>query len=147
MKSVKTTATVARSPQEVFEFLDLFPNHARFLDHYLTEWTFSGPERGVGAKARARASALGSQDWFEFVVVDSEAPSRNVEEGTSAGGKRKTRGSYHLEEAPGGGTKINFELEFLEVPRSERIAPFLTRAFAKRVNGKAIRRLVKLLED
>ena len=67
-----------------------------------------------------------------------------VEDGVSAGGKRKTRGTYRLSEA-GTGTRIEFELEFLELPRSERLAPFLTRAFAKRVNAKALRRLAKQL--
>lgn len=146
MKPVISAATVARPPREVFEFLDALANHERFLDHYLTDWSFSGPRRGVGAKARARANSPASQDWFEFEVVESAAPSRIAETGTSAGGKRKTRGTYRLEPSADGGTDIVFELEFLQLPRSERIAPFLSRAFAKRVNDKAIRRLAKLLD-
>jgi uncharacterized protein YndB with AHSA1/START domain len=147
MKPVITSATVTRSPQEVFEFLDVFRNHAGFLDHYLTEWSFSGPDRGVGSKARARANVVGSQDWFEFEVVESEPPTRIVERGSSANGKRQTRGTYRLEDGPRGGTQITFELEYLEVPRAERLAPFLGRAFAKRVNAKAMRRLASLLDS
>lgn len=145
MKSVISSATVARPPREAFEFLDALANHERFLDHYLTDWEFSGPRRGVGAKARARVNTPASQDWFEFEVVEAEAPRRLVETGTSAGGKRKTRGTYRLEPA-GGGTRIAFELEFLELPRSERLLPFLSRVFAKRVNDKALGRLAKLLD-
>jgi ribosome-associated toxin RatA of RatAB toxin-antitoxin module len=100
----------------------------------------------VGAKARARVDAPGSQDHYEFEVTESEAPHRIVEQGVSSGGKRKTRGTYRFEQAPGGGTRIEFELAFEELPRSERIAPFLTRAFAKRVNAKAMRRLAKQLD-
>jgi uncharacterized protein YndB with AHSA1/START domain len=146
VKPVISTATVAKPPREVFEFLDALANHERFLDHYLTDWKFSGPRRGVGAQARARANSPASQDWFEFEVLESVAPRRLVEAGTSAGGKRKTRGTYRLEPSDGGGTDIAFELEFLELPRSERLVPFLSRAFAKRVNDKAMSRLAKLLE-
>jgi len=147
MKPVTVAATVAKPPAEVFEFLDALANHERFLDHYLVDWEFSGPQRGVGAKARARVDAPGSQDRFEFEVTESEAPRRIVEQGASSGGKRQTRGTYRLEQLPGSGTRIEFELAFLQLPRSERLIPFLTRAFAKRVNAKAMRRLAKQLGD
>lgn len=145
MRSIEVDATVPKPPAEVFEFLDALANHERFLDHYLVDWEFSGPRRGVGAKARARVDAPGSQDRFEFEVTEAEAPRRIVEQGVSSGGKRRTRGTYRLAPGPGGGTRIEFELAFEQLPRSERLAPFLTRAFAKRVNAKAMRRLVKLL--
>jgi ribosome-associated toxin RatA of RatAB toxin-antitoxin module len=146
MKPVTVEVVVARPPSEAFEFLDALANHEQFLDHYLVDWTFSGPKRGTGAKARARVDAPGSQDHFEFEVTESEAPHQIVEQGVSSGGKRRTRGTYRLAPAPAGGTRIEFELLFEEVPRSERIAPFLTRTFARRVNAKALRRLAKQLD-
>jgi ribosome-associated toxin RatA of RatAB toxin-antitoxin module len=146
MKPVTVEATVAKPPSEVFEFLDALANHERFLDHYLVDWEFSGPKRGVGAKARARVDAPGSQDHFDFEVTESGAPRRIVEQGISSGGKRETRGTYSLEPGPDGGTRIEFELFFLQLPRSERLVPPLTRAFAKRVNAKAMRRLAKQLD-
>lgn len=146
MKPVTVEAVVARPPLEVFGFLDALANHERFLDHYLIDWEFSGPQRGVGAKARARVDAPASQDHFEFEVTEAEAPARIVEQGVSSGGKRETRGTYRLEPLADGGTRIEFELDFLQLPRSERLIPPLTRAFAKRVNAKAMRRLAKLLD-
>lgn len=146
MKPVTVEVAVARPPREVFEFLDALANHERFLDHYLVDWKFSGPQRGVGAKARARVDAPGGQDHFEFEVIEAEAPRRIVEQGVSSNGKRETQGTYSLEAAPDGGTRIEFELSFLRLPRSERLAPPLTRAFAKRVNAKAMRRLAKQLD-
>jgi ribosome-associated toxin RatA of RatAB toxin-antitoxin module len=145
MKPVTVEATVPKPPAEVFEFLDALANHEAFLDHYLRDWEFSGPKRGVGAKARARVDAPSSQDHFEFEVTESEAPHLIVERGVSSGGKRQTEGTYRLEVLPDGGTRIEFELAFEELPRSERIAPFLTRAFAKRINAKALRRLADQL--
>lgn len=146
MKPVTVEATVARPTSEVFEFLDALANHERFLDHYLVDWKFEGPKRGVGAKARARVDAPASQDHFEFEVTESEAPRRIVEQGVSSNGKRRTQGTYRLESLPDGGTRIEFELAFEELPRSERLIPPLTRAFAKRVNAKAMRRLGKQLD-
>jgi hypothetical protein len=145
MQPVTVSTEVAAPPALVFEYLDTLANHEAFLDHYLGKWKFSGPPSGVGAKAEALAKAPGSQDWFDFEVVEREAPRLLIEEAVSSDGKRKTRGTYQLSEA-GGGTRIEFELEFLELPRSERLAPFLTRAFARRINAKAMRRLAKQLD-
>lgn len=146
MKPVTVAAAVSKSPPEVYEFLDLLANHEGFLDHWLVDWEFSGPPRGVGAKAKARANTVGSQDWTEFEVVEAEAPSRIVEEGVGAGGKRRTRGTYRLEQLADGGSKISFELEWLEASRAERLIPPLSRAFVRRVNAKAMRRLGELLD-
>jgi hypothetical protein len=145
VKPVTVSAAVSTPRQEVFEFLDMLANHAGFLDHFLVDWQFSGPARGVGAKARARQNAPGSQDWMEFEVLEA-GPERIVEEADSAGGKRRTRGTYTLADRAGGGTDVSFELAWLKTPRSERIAPFLARAFVRRVNTKSMRRLAKQLE-
>jgi uncharacterized membrane protein len=146
MEPVIVSTTVSRPRQEVFEFLDVLANHEGFMDHLFTKWSFSGPARGVGAKGRARVNAPGSREMAEFEVVESEAPSLLVEHGVSAHGKRETRGTYRLEEAPGGGTKVSFELAWETVPRSERLFPPLARRFIRRANSKAMRRLAKQLE-
>jgi hypothetical protein len=141
VKLVTVSVTVPQSAGEVYDYLALLSNHEGFLDHFLVDWKFSGPAKGVGAKAEARASAPMSQDWTDFEIVEAEAPWRIVEEGIGAGGKRRTRGTYRLAELPGGGTEISFELEWLEASRAERLCPPLTRAFIRRPNSKALRRL------
>lgn len=146
MKPITVSASVARPREEVFDFLDVLANHAGFNDHMFTEWSFSGPERGVGAKGRARINAPASREWAEFEVVESERPGRTVEEGLSANGKRRTRGTYRLAEREGGGTDISFELAWEAAPRSERLFPPLSRAFMHRALGKAMRRLAEQLE-
>ncbi len=144
MKPVTVSATVPKSSQEVYELLAVLANHEAFLDHMLVDWEFSGPKRGVGARARARANTPGSQDWTEFEIVAAE-PNRIVEEGVGANGKRRTRGTYLLEELPAGRTRVCFELAWLEASRLERLCPPLTRAFAHRPSAKAMRRLAKQL--
>lgn len=146
MKPVAVSTTVPVPREEVFEYLDLLANHEAFMDHMFVDWTFSGPATGVGAKARARVSAPGSREFAEFEVVESERPERTVEEGVSANGKRRTRGTYRLTDLPGGGTRIAFELAWVAAPRSERLLPPLSRAFLRRALGKGMRRLAKQLD-
>ena len=145
MEPDTVSVEVGTARERVFEFLDVFANHEPILDHAFTDWEFSGPRRGVGAKARARANTVGSQDWTEFEVVEV-GPDRIVEEGVGSNGKRRTRGTYRLADLPGGGTHVSFELEWLEAAKAERLASPLTRAFVKRVNAKAMRRLAKRLQ-
>lgn len=145
MKPVTVSAAVSKPRQEAFEFLDTLANHEAFMSQLFVDWSFSGPARGVGAKARARVNAPGSREWAQFELVDAEAPGRIVAEVVSAGGKRHTRGTYRLEGLPGGGTRVSFELAWIAVPRAERMAPPLARVFMRRANGKAMRRLAKQL--
>ena len=145
IKPVTVEITVPQSSEEVYEHLAVLANHAAFLDHFLVDWSFSGPARGVGAKGRARANTAGSQDWTEFEIVEVEAPRRLVEDGVGNGGKRHTRGTYELQPLADGGTRISFTLEWLEAARAELFFPPLTRAFIRRPNAKAMRRLAAQL--
>jgi Polyketide cyclase / dehydrase and lipid transport len=147
VKPVSVSVDVPQPVEEVYDFLDVLANHEAFLDHFLVDWKFSGPARGVGAKAEARASAPMSQDWTDFELVEAERPGRIAEEGVGLKGKRRTRGTYTLEPLPDGGTKVSFELAWIESARAERLIPPMTRAFLKRTNGKAMRRLAKLLAE
>ncbi|MFI5027759.1 MAG: SRPBCC family protein [Solirubrobacterales bacterium] len=145
MKPVIVSTSAKRAPEEAYEFLDVLANHEPFVDHLLTDWSFSGPARGVGAMARARTDAPGSQDWTEFEIVES-GPGRIVEQAVGANGKRRTRGTYTLEGLSDGGTRLSFELEWLEAARIEQFFGPLTRAFVRRANAKSMRRLRGLLE-
>lgn len=145
MKPVTVSVAVPQPRQEVFDHLVVLANHEAFLDHFLVDWKFSGPKRGVGAKAEARASAPMSQDWTDFEIVEMEEPERIVEEGIGLKGKRHTRGTYRLRGLPEGGTEISFELEWIEAARAESLIPAMTRAFIRRPNAKAMRRLAAQL--
>jgi Polyketide cyclase / dehydrase and lipid transport len=112
----------------------------------MVDWKLSGPRRGVGAKANVRVKATGEKDWTDMEVVEADAGRRIVEEGTGGSrGKRRTRGTYALEDLPDGGTRITFTLEFLSLPTGERLMGPLQRAYVRRVNGKAMRRLAERL--
>jgi uncharacterized protein YndB with AHSA1/START domain len=146
MEPVTVSVEVARPRQEVFDYVNLIANHEDWLRRIYRDWRFEGPRWGVGAIAKARFDAPASGEQVSFTVVESEPPEKIVEELESAHEKRRTRGTYRFVELGADRTKIEFEVEWLKTPRSERIAPFVARAFMTRTNGKSMKRLAALLE-
>src|SRR4051794_7149753 len=122
MKPIVVFTTTDRPREEVYEFLDVLGNHEPFTDHMLVDWKLDGPPRGVGAKARMRANAPGPETWIDMEVVAATPGETIVEEAVSAGGKRRTRGTYTLADRPEGGTEIRFQLEYLAMPTAEMLA-------------------------
>lgn len=146
MKPVTVSVEVPNSTHEVYDYLDVLGNHEQFMDHFMVDWRLSGPRRGVGAKANVRVKATAEKDWTDIEVVEADSGRKLVEEAIGGSrGKRRTRGTYLLESLPDGGTRINFELEFLQLPTGERIMGPLNRAYVKRVNRKAMKRLAAQL--
>ena len=80
-----------------------------------------------------------------LAVVAAHPPATSVEETVGAGGRRRTRGTYILEEAPGGGTRISFRFEWLRAPLIERLAAPLTRSVLRRGNQRSLERLAQRL--
>jgi hypothetical protein len=146
MKPVTATVDAPQSRSEVFDFLDVLANHQGFTDHFLVDWELSGPAAGIGAKARMRVKTPGPDDWLDMTVVESERPRMTAEESVGAKGRRRTRGTYTLADLPDGGTRITFELRWLEATLTERLLAPVTRTAVGRANQKALRRLVDALE-
>ena len=141
MKPIKVSTTIDRPRAEVYEYLDALANHEAFCDHFLSDWSVSGPASGVGAKVRVKAKAPGPETWIEIEVIEAKAPERTVETATSAGGKRRTRGTYILSELPRNRTLVEFALVYEAVPAFERPALPLMRPWLRRANQKAMERL------
>jgi hypothetical protein len=147
MKPVTVSAEVPNDREEVYAFLDVLANHEPFMDHMMVDWELSGPRSGVGATATAKVRTPGSNEIIEIKLTEADPPRTIVEESVSGGGKRRTRGTYTLEELAEGGTRISFELAWLDAPRNERMAAPLMRAFMRRANRRAMRRLAKILRS
>jgi Polyketide cyclase / dehydrase and lipid transport len=145
MKPVTVWLAIPQGRQEVFEFLNVLGNHEAFTDHFLLDWEVSGPRSGVGARARMRVKGPGSDDWLEMEVIAADPPRTTVEESIGARGRRRTRGTYRLDELPAGGTNVSFELAWLQAPLVERLAAPLTRAVVRRANAKSLSRLAEAL--
>lgn len=90
---------------------------------------------------RPREEVPGPKDWADMEVIASEAPSTTVEQAVSAKGKRRTQGTYTLTPAPGGGTDVQFELRYLDMPLPDKLLSPLLRAWLQRANQKAMDRL------
>jgi hypothetical protein len=116
------------------------------MDHFMVDWELSGPKRGIGCKANVRVKAPAEKGRTDVEIVEADSDRRLVEETVGGSrGRRRTRGTYLLEALPDGGTRISFELEFVEMPTGERLMGPLNRAYVKRVNGKAMKRLAEAL--
>jgi hypothetical protein len=146
MKPVEVSTVIRRPIAEVYAHLDVLANHEAFTDHFLVDWELDGPASGVGASVRMRVRAPGRTEEVELTVIDADPPVRSVEETVGAGGRRRTRGTYTLHELDADRTEVRFEIDPLEVPRSERPLWPLSRAWLRRQNAKALERLRTQLE-
>jgi uncharacterized protein YndB with AHSA1/START domain len=146
---VTVSTTIRRPREDVFDHIDDLAHHEAFTDHFLLDWSLAdGNSVGVGAGARIRAKGAGRHPWLEITVVESVRPERTVEHGR--GGKnlrRRTTGTYHLQETPDGCTDVSFTSHFAPVGLTERIQAPLARAYLRRQNARALARLKDILED
>ncbi len=145
MKPVVVKVDVLPAPDVVYDFLDVMANHEPFTNHILREWEYSGPDRGIGAKARVKVSAAGRTETVDIEVVAAARPMMIVERNIGARGRRIATGTYTLEELPGAGTRIVFEYAWQQVPFSERLASPLVRGLLRRANERAMKRLAEQL--
>jgi hypothetical protein len=144
-KPVSVDVDVPQDRVDVYDYLDVMANHEAFTDHLLRDWQLSGPDRGVGAKAQVHVRALGIADIADIEVIDAQAPERIVERNTAVKAGRVGQGTYVLDALPGGGTRITFEYRWIVTPLTDRLTAPLTRAFIRRTNQKAMRRLAEQL--
>jgi carbon monoxide dehydrogenase subunit G len=139
------TTQVPYPREDVYDFLDVMSNHEPFTNHILRDWEYSGPDRGMGAKAKVKVSAAGRPDAVEIEVVEVERPTRIVEQNIGAGGRRVATGTYTLAGLPDGATQIAFEYAWQRAPLSERLASPLERWMLRRANERAMQRLTEQL--
>jgi hypothetical protein len=144
-KPVTVSIDVPRAVEDVYDFLDVMANHEPFTDHLLRDWELSGPERGVGSRARVHVRAFGVSDVVDIEVVDAEAPTRIVERNIAQKAGRTAQGTYTLSPTASGGTHIEFEYRWLVTPLMDKLTAPFARSFIRRTNETAMRRLAGVL--
>jgi uncharacterized protein YndB with AHSA1/START domain len=148
---VSSEVTIARPREEVYEYLADMANHPEFTDHYLTDWHLTREDSyGQGAGARFRVKApMNRFSWGDSTFTEMDRPRRIVERGRTGKYNRVlTRGTYELDEASGGSTRVRFTLETKPKTPSDKLLEALgARRWFKRRNGKALRRLRDILEE
>lgn len=150
MEAVTTSVIIDAPRERVFEYLEDLANHPEFTDHYLVDWRLTREDSvGRGAGARFRIAAPGNRfGWGDVTFVEVEAPRRIVEAGRSGKGNRiRTLGVYELAEGVHGTTRVKFTLQTESTVLFDKIVQALGgRAWVKRQNAKAMRRLRGVIE-
>jgi hypothetical protein len=146
MLPVTVTIDVPQARDDVFAFLDVLANHEPFTNHMLVDWSTSGPDRGVGAKAHVYSKAGGRKLPVDIEVIDADPPARIVERNVSAKGKRVGRGTYELADLPSGGTRVSFTYSWDQAPLGDRALAPVVRAVLRRGNTRAMERLAEQLD-
>jgi len=150
MDPVTASVKIDRPREEVFEYLADIANHAEFTDHYLVDWHLLREDSvGRGAGARFRVKAPGARfAWGDSTFAEVERPRRIVEVGRTGKGNRvRTLGVYELTPGPSDTTRVSFTLQTESRVLSDRIMEALgQRAWLRRKNGRALRRLRSILE-
>ncbi len=150
MQPVTVSIVISAPREQVFEYLQDIANHAEFTDHYLVDWRLTRESSvGVGAGARFRVKAPGNRfGWADATFAEVSAPHRIVEVGRAGKANRiRTLGIYELSASPGGATRVQYTLQTETRVLSDRIVDALGgRAWVKRKNEKAMRRLRSIVE-
>ncbi|MFF8648381.1 SRPBCC family protein [Streptomyces griseoluteus] len=141
MKSVTVSIDVQQTPEQVYDFLDVMAHHERFTDHYLMDWRYSGPGRGIGACATVTAVLGGIKTDVTIEVVEAAPPRRIVERNISAGGRRLAEGTYTIEPLRAGGSHVAFTYVWVRAPVADRLLAPVIRAAMRRANRAVMRRL------
>ena len=146
MKPVTVSVDVPNSTQQVYEFLEVLGNHESFMDHFMVDWQLSGPKRGWGAKANVRVKATAEKDWTDVEIVEADSTAGWSRRPSAARARSAAPAAPTCSKAlPDGGTRISFELEMVEMPAGERLMGPLNRAYVRRVNRRAMKRLAERL--
>ena len=137
---------VPHTPEQVYDFLDVMAYHERFTNHYMSNWRFSGPDRGIGSRASVTAALGGVKTDVTIEVVEVDAPRRIVERNISAGGRRQAHGTYTIEPLPSGGSRVSFTYSWVTAPLGDRLLAPVVRATMRRANRTVMQRLAAELD-
>ncbi|MEU5099338.1 SRPBCC family protein [Streptomyces sp. NPDC020996] len=141
MKPVTVSIDVPQTPEQVYDFLDVMAHHERFTNHYLSDWRYGGPERGIGSCATVTVALGGVKTDIAIEVVETDAPRRIVERNVSAAGRRLANGTYTIEPLETGGSRVSFTYAWVLAPLGDRMLAPVVRATMRRANRTVMRRL------
>jgi len=151
MDPVSVSIVVSAPRERVFDYLQDIANHPEFTDHYLVDWHLTRIDSvGRGAGARFRVKAPGNRfSWGDVTFAEVQRPHRIVEVGRTGKNNRiRTLGVYDLDPGASGTTRVRFTIETVPVTLSDRLMEgFGARAWVRRKNERALRRLRSILES
>ena len=149
---VTVSVKIGRPREEVFAYLSDIANHAEFSDHYVEQFRLTRVDsvgRGAGARFKLRIP-LQRFDWCDVTFSVVEPPHRIVAVGRGGKFNRiRTTAIWTLDDAPGGGTDVEYMIESEPALPTDRIVEALSgqRGWFKRKVGKSMSRLQSILEE
>jgi uncharacterized protein YndB with AHSA1/START domain len=149
---VTVSVKIGRPREEVFAYLSDIANHSEFSDHYLEQFRLTRLDsvgRGAGARFKLRAP-LQRFAWSDMTFSVVEPPHRIVAVGRGGKFNRiRTTAIWTLDQAPGGGTDVEYMIESEPALPTDRIVEALSgqRGWFKRKLRKAMSRLQAILEE
>jgi uncharacterized protein YndB with AHSA1/START domain len=149
---VTVNVKIGRPREEVFAYLSDIANHSEFSDHYVEQFRLTRVDsvgRGAGARFKLRAP-LQRFGWSDMTFSVVEPPHRIVAVGRGGKFNRiRTTAIWTLDQAPGGGTEVEYMIESEPALPTDRIVEALSgqRGWFKRKLRKAMSRLQAILEE
>jgi uncharacterized protein YndB with AHSA1/START domain len=144
-------AQIARSREDVFEYLSDIANHAEFTDHFLKDWRMTREETyGLGAGGRYRADIPFTRfSWGDCTIVDVDGPQALVLQGRIGKYNRiRTLTVFELRETSSGGTRLAVTVETQPKHPTDRFLESLgQRRALRRGWRRSLRRLQAILEE
>jgi uncharacterized protein YndB with AHSA1/START domain len=142
---IKISIRVPLPPEQVFDYLDRIANRAEFYGDLIAGWHFEGPERGVGSKACATSFVGGIRSNVDIEVIESRRPQRIVARNRHDNPARVSQCAYTLGPLLDGGTHIEYEFTWIEMPLVERLLSPLSHAVRHRAENESMARLAERL--
>jgi hypothetical protein len=144
-----TVSVVIHRPRgEIFDYLADVSNHPEFKDHFLGDWHLTREDpvgEGAGVRFRERMP-LNRFSWADYTLVDVDPPFRIRERGRLGKFNRiRAMGTWTLSEAPGGLTRVEYELDVEPRYPSDRLV--VRRGWRRRKLARMVRRLQLILEE
>ncbi len=143
MARLEASVLINKPVEDIFAFLSVAENHARFIPGMLEfKQTSSGPLGQVGATARGVRSDLGKKTEVLYEITEVE---RNTKLGMKgAMGPILFKDGYELQPS-GAGTQVNFWLELTLTGLAKLAGPFIF-LIGRTHAGETVEKLKKTLE-
>jgi hypothetical protein len=143
MAPIERSVEIARSPEDVFAYLDDYRRHGEWQDGLVVE-DVSGPA-AVGTRVRQRRRMGSREQTIEWEVTERNAPTDFAFRGL--GGPLRPVGGGRLEPLDGGsGTRLTFWLDFEPSGIGYLMRP-LARSQARKAIPSDHERLKEILES
>jgi uncharacterized protein YndB with AHSA1/START domain len=149
---VVVTATIARTREEVFDYLADIANLPEFAGDYVKDLRLTRVDSvGAGAGARYRLEApLNRFSWADMTYVRVERPYRIVAVGRGGKFNRiETTTIWTLEPIGGNATRLEVMTETVPPLLTDKLMEAVTgfRGWTRRRLGRSVRRLQEILEE